>query len=105
MNNKVQHFVRADPFLRPSVVEQQFRIPYLVSGDSSDLRFPLVADASDVDVIQSVFVSSENAVFTAQVHMQILRDRDGWRLELEGPHRICRNISKNLPGTVTQDLP
>jgi hypothetical protein len=42
----MQHFVVVDTFLRPSVVEGQFRIPYLVSGDSSDLRFPLVADAS-----------------------------------------------------------
>jgi hypothetical protein len=82
-------------------VEEQFRILYLVSGDSSDLCFPLVGDASDVDVTQSVFVSSENSVFAAQVHMQILRVRDP--LEEAGPHRICPNISKNLPGTVTED--
>jgi hypothetical protein len=82
--NKVQHFVGVDPFLRPSVVEEQFRILYLVSGDSSDLCF-----------------SSENSVFAAQVHMQILRVRDP--LEEAGPHRICPNISKNLPGTVTED--
>jgi hypothetical protein len=43
---------------------------------NSDLRFPSVTDASDVDAAQSAFVSSENSVFAAQVHMQILRVRD-----------------------------
>jgi hypothetical protein len=89
--NKVPHFVRVDPFLHPSVVEEQFRIPYLVSDDSSDLRFPLVADASDVDVTQSIFVSSENSVFAAQVHMQILRVRDD---PLEVVSVTAQNLSK-----------
>jgi hypothetical protein len=88
--NKVQHFVGVDPFLRPSVVEEQFRILYLVSGDSSDLCFPLVGDASDVDVTQSVFVSSENSLFAAQVHMQILRVRD----PLEVISGTAQNLSK-----------
>ncbi|KAJ3636600.1 hypothetical protein MTP99_000131 [Tenebrio molitor] len=77
--NKVQHFVGVDPFLRPSVVEEQFRILYLVSGDSSDLCFPLVGDASDVDVTQSVFVSSENSVFAAQCTCRFFASEIHWK--------------------------
>jgi hypothetical protein len=89
--NKVQHFVGVDPFFRPSVAEEQFRIPFLLSGDSSDLRFPSVTDASDVDAAQSAFVSSENSVFAAQVHLQILRVRDD---PLEIISGTAQNLSK-----------